>query len=56
MEQNIIQNLQYSPSYKKGLSNHLSMPVFALHHIGATNIQINKFVKEYSGKLENIST
>lgn len=56
MEQYIIQSLKYSPSYKNGLTNHLSMAILALYNIKATDIQISNFVQEYSQKLENINT
>ncbi|MDD3265853.1 MAG: questin oxidase family protein [Burkholderiales bacterium] len=54
MEKYIQQNLQYSPSYNNGLSNHLSMAILALDKIGANEQQIDKFFNSYSTKLESI--
>ena len=55
MEAFILENLNYSPSYQNNLSNHLSMSILALFHLGANESQLSEFNSFYISKLEKIN-
>lgn len=54
MEKYILENLNYSPLYQDNLSNHLSMAIMALFHLGASEKQLSEFNSNYTAQLEKI--
>jgi len=48
----IAQNRKNHPIYQRGLANHLSMELFALHALGASAERMRAFAADYSTRLD----
>ncbi len=51
----IVAGLQFQPTYKNGLNNHLPMTLVALDQMGANDERILLFYHQYISQLENVA-